>query len=72
MARATPSAKPSISKSPAASPSIPTSQVPAEKIAQRAYEKWCGRGMPAGTAQQDWLEAETELKAEMTTPKGKK
>ena len=40
--------------------------VPHEKIAMRAYEKWCKRGCPAGTGQQDWFEAEAELRAEMT------
>jgi Protein of unknown function (DUF2934) len=36
-----------------------------EKIAQRAYEKWVKRGRPAGTDVQDWVEAESELRAEM-------
>jgi hypothetical protein len=39
--------------------------IPQERIAQRAYEKWCQRGCPHGTDQQDWLEAEAELRAEM-------
>jgi hypothetical protein len=39
-------------------------KVPHEKIAMRAYEKWCKRGRPQGTHLQDWLEAEAELKAE--------
>jgi hypothetical protein len=42
-----------------------TGTVPHEKIAKRAYEKWCMRGCPHGSHQQDWLEAEMELKAEM-------
>jgi hypothetical protein len=42
------------------------SKVPHEKIAMRAYEKWCKRGRPQGTDKQDWLEAERELQAEMT------
>lgn len=41
-------------------------QVPQEKIAQRAYEKWCKRGKTHGGDQQDWLEAEAELRAEQT------
>ena len=41
-------------------------KVPQEKIAMRAYEKWCKRGRPHGTDRQDWLEAEAELKAEMS------
>jgi hypothetical protein len=38
--------------------------IPHEKIAMRAYEKWCKRGRPHGTDKQDWLEAEAELRAE--------
>jgi hypothetical protein len=41
-------------------------KVPHDKIAMRAYEKWCKRGRPHGTDKQDWLEAETELKAELS------
>ena len=39
--------------------------IPYEKIAKRAYEKWCQRGCKHGTDQQDWHEAEAELRAEM-------
>jgi hypothetical protein len=39
-----------------------------DKIAMRAYEKWCKRGRPQGTDKQDWIEAEAELRAE--TKKG--
>ena len=39
-------------------------QVPYEKIAKRAYERWCQRGRPHGTDKQDWYEAEAELRAE--------
>jgi hypothetical protein len=59
---------------PAAAPTTNTAanttQVPHEKIAMRAYEKWCQRGRPHGTTMQDWLEAERELKTE--TGKGGK
>ncbi len=41
-------------------------KVPHEKIAMRAYEKWCKRGRPHGTDKQDWIEAEAELRAEMS------
>jgi hypothetical protein len=41
-------------------------KVPHEKIAMRAYEKWCKKGRPCGTDKQDWIEAENELKAEMS------
>lgn len=40
-------------------------KVPHDKIAMRAYEKWVKKGRPHGTNEQDWLEAETELKAEI-------
>ena len=47
-------------------------KIPHDKIAMRAYEKWCKRGRPNGSHQQDWLEAEAELRVEMarmgTTP----
>ena len=39
-------------------------KIPHEKIAMRAYEKWVKRGRPQGTHEQDWMEAEAELKAE--------
>jgi hypothetical protein len=39
-------------------------KIPHEKIAMRAYEKWCKRGRPQGTDKQDWIEAEAELRAE--------
>jgi hypothetical protein len=39
-------------------------KLPHEKIAMRAYEKWCKRGRPHGTDKQDWMEAEAELRAE--------
>ena len=37
-----------------------------EKIAMRAYEKWVKRGQPQGTDVQDWMEAEAELRAEIS------
>ena len=46
-----------------------TPAIPHEKIAMRAYEKWCQRGCPSGTDQQDWLEAEAELRSEMGQPR---
>jgi hypothetical protein len=38
--------------------------IPHERIAMRAYEKWCKRGRLSGTVKEDWLEAEAELRAE--------
>ena len=45
-------------------------QIPHEKIAQRAYEKWVKRGRPPGTETLDWIEAENELKAELQRTSG--
>ncbi len=54
---------------PAAQPAAP--HKPAhDRIAMRAYEKWLSRGCPHGTDQQDWLEAEAELAAEMSRTGG--
>jgi hypothetical protein len=39
-------------------------KIPHEKIAMRAYEKWCKRGKPPGSDLQDWMEAEAELRSE--------
>src|SRR5947209_11319539 len=41
-----------------------TVRIPHEKIAMRAYEKWCKRGRPHGSDKQDWADAEAELRAE--------
>ena len=35
-----------------------------DAVAMRAYEIWQRRGCPQGTAMQDWLEAEAELRHE--------
>jgi hypothetical protein len=32
-------------------------------IAQRAYQLWEGRGCPDGYAEEDWFQAENELRA---------
>jgi len=48
----------------AAAPPPAVKEVPHEKIAQRAYEKWMKRGCTHGCHAQDWNEAEAELKAE--------
>ena len=58
-------------------PSVPQQQsnamsISREKIAMRAYEKWCKRGRPHGSDKQDWAEAEMELKAEMSRNAGPK
>lgn len=45
-------------------PKVKPIEIPTEKIAQRAYEKWVSRGCTSGSSDQDWLEAEAELRAE--------
>jgi Protein of unknown function (DUF2934) len=46
--------------------SSPTLVAPShDAISRRAFLKWQARGCPSGTALQDWLEAEAELKAEL-------
>jgi hypothetical protein len=49
---------------PVAQPNAHMVKVPQEKIAMRAYEKWLKQGQPQGRDVQNWLEAETELRAE--------
>jgi Protein of unknown function (DUF2934) len=34
-----------------------------DQIAQRAFELWHAKGCPQGSAEQDWLDAEAELRA---------
>ena len=36
-----------------------------DMITQRAFAIWQSRGCPSGTALQDWLQAEVEVKAEI-------
>jgi hypothetical protein len=56
-----------MSKATSVTPSTPSLQVPHDKIAMRAYEKWCKRGRPKGSSEkQDWLEAEAELRMELS------
>jgi hypothetical protein len=49
-------------------PTMPVMKVPHEKIAMRAYEKWCLRGCLHGTHLQDWYDAERELQGETVKP----
>ena len=34
-----------------------------QEIRERAYELWCERGCPEGSADEDWHRAESELRA---------
>jgi len=36
------------------------------EIAARAYEIWQSRGCPSGSAEEDWFQAERELKTQQT------
>lgn len=40
-------------------------RIPAEKIAQRAFEIWIANGRPEGMDLQNWLRAEAELRADL-------
>lgn len=40
-------------------------EIPQEKVAQRAFEIWVRKGRPVGTADQDWVQAEAELRVEL-------
>ncbi|HLN30779.1 MAG TPA: DUF2934 domain-containing protein [Gemmataceae bacterium] len=53
---------------PMPQPATSPVKIPHEKIAMRAYERWCKRGQPHGTDVQDWVEAEAELRAEILRP----
>ncbi len=62
-----PSSKPSARKRVGRTSSPPPGNdtiIPQEEIAQRAFEKFMGRGCVDGFDQQDWFDAEDELKAE--------
>ncbi len=52
------------------SPSSSMGHVPGDKVAKRAYEKWLKRGCGHGCDMQDWLEAEAEVKSEMSKSSG--
>ena len=49
---------------PSSNQSASSANVPHEKIAMRAYEKWVKKGRPHGSHEQDWVDAERELQTE--------
>ena len=51
---------------PQTQPATQPLKIPHDKVAMRAYEKWIKRGRPMGTPEQDWNEAEAELRAEFS------
>jgi len=58
------SAKPTVATPAAANQQQSGRQpVEGELIAVRAYELWCERGCPIGSAEHDWFRAEEELTA---------
>src|SRR5438132_14428560 len=72
--RATPKSKrPTSRKSPARAPSNANAKELAlyERIAQRAYELYEQRGRQAGSALEDWLQAEREIRSAAGMPKRK-
>ena len=40
--------------------------LPMDKVAARAFDKWLKGGCKHGNDKKDWLEAEAEIKAELT------
>jgi hypothetical protein len=42
---------------------LPEGQVDQAAIAELAYRRWVEKGCPQGTAEQDWLAAEAELRS---------
>ena len=64
MSRATPP-PPQTQTQTQTQPQANSARVPHDKIAMRAYEKWCKRGRPMGNnPEQDWMEAERDLMQE--------
>ncbi len=55
---------------PVSNPTPSSVRISHEKIAMRAYEKWVKRGRQHGGHEQDWMEAEAELKAELARGTG--
>jgi hypothetical protein len=59
--RATTTLRPAGAQTPAATPTV---RITREQIAQRAHEIWVKNGCRHGQDEQNWLEAERQLKAE--------
>lgn len=56
-----------VTKSQSATPPAPVAvELPHDKITQRAYEIWVRKGRPEGQDEQNWKEAEAELRTELT------
>ena len=51
-----------MNQEPNTKPSPAQEELRPEDIAKLAHEIWAKRGFPPRSAQEDWLEAETELK----------
>ncbi len=64
------SAKPATSPARAAVAKTPPPEPSSEEIARRAYEIWLARGGDHGKHQEDWQQAERQLREErgLTTP----
>ena len=67
---ASPVAKPTTQTSVASQSQSPSNPgLPRDKVAARAYEKWCHRGRSHGSDHRDWIDAERELAAELAKAK---
>ena len=48
---------------PSTGPATPTREQLSKEISKRAYEIYCGRGAQHGAHEDDWLQAEKEIRA---------
>lgn len=60
----TPSKRSTAKAKPTPAPTAPT----AEQVQRRAYEIWRSRGGMGGSPEDDWAQAERELRLELTPP----
>lgn len=60
---------PSSGKTSQSGGSNPTATLSHEQIASRAYQKWRGRENSDGSPENDWFQAEAELRTELKTKK---
>jgi hypothetical protein len=57
--------KPATTNFPGTTHATTPTALPHEKVAARAYENWVKRGKPHGSPEQDWKQAEQELRTEL-------
>jgi Protein of unknown function (DUF2934) len=61
IAAAKPRAKVAVSTHKTRTAGVAPSEITAQQIADKAYLNWLDRGSPAGTPEEDWFQAESEL-----------